>query len=91
MSYNTKHEPQVHDRTKHSGGNGGFTGRIDGHAFRPNDNGISYSSGIGCPLSDNCFDCPRSRMGLDCNFDYSEQHLKYMSNLGDGLKVCWED
>jgi len=87
MSYNTKHKPEVHDRTKSSSGNGGFSGRIEGHAFRPNNLGVSYPSGIGCPLSDNCFECPRAKVGLDCNFEYTSPHLSYMVNRGNGIKV----
>ena len=87
MSYNVKHTPDVHDRSKHSKGNGSVKGRITGHTFLPNDNGISYASGMGCARHNNCFTCTLP----DCRFKSTPQVKDggFISNRGDGIKVWW--
>jgi hypothetical protein len=86
MSYHIEYIPQPHDRSKHSKGNGGKNGRIDGHNRNPNDVGMDYRDGMGCSRHDNCFTCPFD----DCQFQrksgcYSD--LSYITNRGDGIKV----
>ena len=84
-----KHKPQVQDRTKHIKGNGDARGRSSGHTIQYNDVGIFYPGGMGCPLSNNCFECPRHAKGLDCNFGSNNptNDFVFLSNRGNGIKV----
>jgi len=57
VSYNTKHTPQVHDRTNSSKGNGGSNRERD--YLPPIDpvTGLRLRHGNGCHEHDNCFTC----------------------------------
>lgn len=62
------------------------------YQFKPNDQGVSFPLGMGCSRYDNCFDCPRYKEGLDCNFSPGnkkkpDNDIKWLSNKGNGLKV----
>lgn len=85
MSYNTKHLPQVHNRTEHSKGNGNHGGRKAGTTKHYNNVGMSYQQGMGCSRHDNCFTCPFS----DCKFGNGQKtgDTLFMANKGDGIKV----